>query len=157
MRTLAGEQQYRAVILAAPFHTSNIALAPASLASAIPPQPYVHLHVTLLSTSSEAPNAEYFGLKGAAPTEVLTTWERVRARGARMPAPEFNSLTYHGPVLHANGSARSGAEEQVVKIFSTERVPDEWLAHVFGEVGWVYRKEVSALGLRCDAMRWSAG
>ncbi|OBZ77505.1 hypothetical protein A0H81_01708 [Grifola frondosa] len=98
----------------------------------IPEQPYVRLHVTLLSTTASTPHASYFGLKHGtkAPTEVLTTWEGVRTGGEH--EPEFNSLTYHGP-------------EWVVKIFSKERVSDEWLAKVFdGQVGWVYRKEWDA-------------
>ena len=30
----------------------------------------------------------------------------------------------------------------MVKIFSKERISDEWLEKMFGNVGWVYRKEV---------------
>ncbi|KAH9942685.1 FAD/NAD(P)-binding domain-containing protein [Amylocystis lapponica] len=142
VHTSAGTAQYRAVILAAPFHSSGIALSPAALAAAIPAQPYVQLHVTLLTTTSPAPSAAYFGLKGDVPTEVLTTWERVRAGGA--PAPEFNSLTYHGRVARADGAERAGADEWTVKIFSKERVSDEWLAGMFGTVGWVHRKEWDA-------------
>lgn len=40
-----------------------------------------------------------------------------------------------------------GIDEWTVKIFSQQRISDEWLANVFGEgkVGWVYRKEVRFL------------
>ena len=118
--------------------------------AAIPEQPYVHLHVTLLSTSARTPNASYFGLSpgSKAPTTVLTTHDGVRARGA--PEPEFNSLTYHGSV-RAKGSGErrltaQGEEEWVVKIFSKKRLGDEWLEGLFGrgKVGWVVRKEWDA-------------
>ena len=65
------------------------------------------------------------------PQMMLTTSENVRNNGK---TPEFNSLTYHGLV-------RDG--EWIAKIFSKERVSDEWLANVLnGQVGWVFRKEV---------------
>lgn len=34
-------------------------------------------------------------------------------------------------------------EEWSVKIFSKQRISDEWLSTVFDHVGWVHRKEVS--------------
>ena len=65
---------------------------------------------------------------------MLTTYEGTRNGGKE---PEFNSISYHGTV-------REG--EWAVKIFSEERVSDEWLEDMFmGQVGWVYRKEVSSL------------
>lgn len=65
---------------------------------------------------------------------MLTTYEGVRHGGK---APEFNSLTYHGLI---------NEEERAVKIFSQESISDEWLNDVFsGNVGWVYRKEVSVI------------
>ncbi|KAI0655025.1 Prenylcysteine lyase-domain-containing protein [Cubamyces menziesii] len=137
---------YRAVILAAPFHQAKINFK-ASLAL-VPEQPYVHLHVTLLSTSSPTPNPNYFNLgHGAkAPTTLLTTYEGVRSRGG--PEPEFNSLTYHGPVRDKDGVVQTNAQgekEWVVKIFSKNRVEDEWLERMFGgNVGWVLRKEWDA-------------
>ncbi|CDO76404.1 hypothetical protein BN946_scf184937.g18 [Trametes cinnabarina] len=137
---------YRSVILAAPFHQTNINFK-ASLAP-VPQQPYVHLHVTLLSTASPAPNATYFNLaKGSkAPTSILTTYDGVRARGG--PEPDFNSLSYHGVVQGKDGESRVnlfGEQEWVVKIFSKQRIEDAWLDMMFeGKVGWVYRKEWDA-------------
>jgi len=62
---------------------------------------------------------------------ILTTYEGVRKGGKE---PEFNSISYHGLL-------REG--EWIVKIFSQQRISDEWLQNVFnGQVGWVYRKEV---------------
>ncbi|KAI9057361.1 hypothetical protein FKP32DRAFT_1746212 [Trametes sanguinea] len=147
---------YRSVILAAPFHQTDINFK-ASLAP-VPEQPYIHLHVTLLSTSSPSPNASYFNLaKGSkAPTSVLTTYDGVRARGG--PEPEFNSLTYHGSVRAMDGEVRrnaQGDQEWVVKIFSKMRVSDEWLEKVFdGKVGWVYRKEWDAYTVLSPAIEF---
>ncbi|THH12832.1 hypothetical protein EW146_g7327 [Bondarzewia mesenterica] len=156
-----GSADYRAVILAAPYHSTGIAL-PDDLAALIPKQPYVRLHVTLLTTSAPTPNPEYFGLaKGASvPTTVLTTLEGVRKGGK---APEFNSLTYHGKTVREEreDQVEEGAavteegegttatapakDEWVVKIFSMAPISDEWLSDMFqGQVGWVLRKEWDA-------------
>ena len=134
---------YRAVILAAPFHSAAIALAQPGLVAPVPDQPYVRLHVTLLSTTAPAPNASYFGLAGGrAPTEVLTTHNRVREGLGE--EPEFNSMTYHGKIKKADGSPAEH-DEWVVKIFSKRKIEDAWLENMFGagNVGWVLRKEVS--------------
>lgn len=132
VRSSRGSVDYQAVVLAAPFHSSGITLPP-SLSSQILKQPYIHLHVTLLTTTSSTPNSTYFSLPSTsrAPRMILTTYEGVRKGGRE---PEFNSLSYHGLV-------REG--EWAVKIFSQQRISDEWLQNVFnGQVGWVYRKEV---------------
>ncbi|KAH7930566.1 FAD/NAD(P)-binding domain-containing protein [Leucogyrophana mollusca] len=147
LHTDAGSDTYTGVIIAAPFHQSGIKL-PSDLSSLIPPQPYVHLHVTLLSTRNEHPNPEYFGLPAntIVPKTILTTYEGARAGGLE---PEFNSLTYHGLTRETTNSTDDGVTtarqpEWVVKIFSKERVSDEWLKTVFGHVGWVFRKEWDA-------------
>ncbi|EJD04227.1 uncharacterized protein FOMMEDRAFT_146234 [Fomitiporia mediterranea MF3/22] len=144
LKTSTGESKnYNDVIIAAPYHTSgiNVALSTGLLAPAsapeVPPQPYVHLHVTLLTTTALHPDPAYFGLKPGSkvPQTILTTYEGAR-RGGRVP--EFNSLSYHGKVS-------SDREEYVVKIFSNETLSDEWLKTVFGgKVGWVLRKEWDA-------------
>ncbi|KAG8751744.1 hypothetical protein FRC14_007636 [Serendipita sp. 396] len=123
-------ETYDVVILAAPFDTLDIQL-PTNLAP-VTPAPYVNLHVTLLSTKSPTAKHEYFGLgeRDTVPTMVLTTAQGIRAGGK---APEFNSLSYHGRI-------KEGVDEWVVKIFSEERIEDEWLAGVFDHVGWVHRK-----------------
>ncbi|KAH7883946.1 FAD/NAD(P)-binding domain-containing protein [Phlebopus sp. FC_14] len=151
VRSSSGSQYYRGVILAAPFHQSNITI-PSDLAELIPPQPYVHLHVTLLTTLSETPNPEYFGLRlgTQVPRMVLTTYEGVREGGVK---PEFNSLSYHGRVQkyerceEQSDDEDAEAPEWIVKIFSDERITDEWLENVFGNVGWVLRKEWDAYPL----------
>lgn len=122
------------MILAAPFHSTGIDL-PFSLAGQIAEQPYVHLHVTLLSTTSAGPNPKYFGLEPSSPAPriILTTNQGKRAGGI---APEFNSLSYHGLI-------RDG--EWAVKIFSDHELSDAWLNEMFQDkIGWIYRKEVSS-------------
>jgi prenylcysteine oxidase / farnesylcysteine lyase len=82
---------------------------------------------------------EYVSLPSSslAPTTVLTTYQGVREGGK---APEFNSLSYQRKI---------GDNEWVVKIFSEEAISDEWLNNTFfGQVGWVYRKEVRLVSLR---------
>lgn len=143
VNTKEERRDYDAVVIAAPYHTSHISL-PADLSSLIPPQPYIHLHVTLLTTTAAAPNPVYFAEKPDTkiPTFVLTTFEGARHGGR---APEFNSLSYLGKAQSTENGTHDGQEtdEWVVKIFSMERISDEWLATMFqNQVGWVLRKEV---------------
>lgn len=133
-------RDYDAVVIAAPYHTSQISL-PADLSSLIPTQPYIHLHVTLLTATAATPNPVYFGYKPGykVPTSILTSLDGFR-RGGK--APEFNSLTYHGRAKFAKNETHETGE-WVVKIFSLQRISDEWLAAMFqNKVGWVFRKEV---------------
>jgi prenylcysteine oxidase/farnesylcysteine lyase len=133
VKSSRGATNYKAVILAAPFHSTGIDL-PSSLAVQIHEQPYVHLHVTLLSTSAATPNPEYFGLapSSAVPRTILTTNQGKREGGIES---EFNSLSYHGLI-------REG--EWAVKIFSDHELSDAWLNKMFQDrIGWIYRKEVS--------------
>lgn len=143
---------YRAVILAAPFHSSGIQLSSEVPLPVIPPQPYVHLHVTLLSTPAVSANPLYFGLKEGTktPSMILTTYEGARNGGIE---PEFNSASYHGKVRRVDGQPMD-IDEGLVKIFSKERVEDEWLKTMFGQVGWVYRKEVSYRSVLADQSRY---
>ena len=139
-------RDYDAVVIAAPYHTSHISL-PADLSSLIPPQPYIHLHVTLLTTNASSPNPDYFGYKPGSqvPTFVMTTFDGAR-RGGR--APEFRSLSYMGQTKFADNGTHDEqeADEWIVKIFSMERISDEWLATMFqNQVSWVLRKEVCRL------------
>jgi prenylcysteine oxidase/farnesylcysteine lyase len=140
VHTDRGLEEYKAVIIAAPFHSTGINLAPA-ISSQIAQQPYVHLHVTLLATTAPQPNPEYFSLPASSkiPAMVLTTYEGVRKGGKE---PEFNSLSYHGSIMKDKDDT---PDQWSVKIFSKERVSDEWLDKIFdGQVGWVYRKEWDA-------------
>jgi prenylcysteine oxidase/farnesylcysteine lyase len=126
-------ETYESVILAAPYHTLAMSL-PKSVTPIVPVE-YVHLHVTLLTTTSPSANPEYFGLNpgDTVPRMMLTTAQGIRAG---RPAPEFNSMSYHGRIA-------PGRDEWVVKIFSKKRIEDEWLSDMFTNVGWVHRKEVN--------------
>ena len=115
------------------------------MAEIIPPQPYVYLHVTWFTTRSQHPRPEYFGLAPDAqvPTTILTTYNGVRAGGVE---PEFNSISYHGLVRKVEQGEAGDTitdPEWSVKVFSKERISDDWLESVFGNVGWVYRKLVA--------------
>lgn len=104
----------------------------------LPTVDYVHLHVTLLSTTSPNPLPERFGLKPGSwiSRSVFTTAAGIRTGG---PAPDFQSISYHQTFGY------NGRKEYVFKIFSLDHKSDEWLEGVFGvgTVGWVHRKEVS--------------
>lgn len=130
-----GVKNYKAVIIAFPLPGSEMELPPA-MKTQVPDQPYVHLHVTLLSTRSPTVNPSVLNLTSSTkpPRTILTTYDGARAGG---PEPEFNSLSYHGQI-------REG--EYYVKIFSKTRISDEWLDNTFGKgnVTWVHRKEWDA-------------
>ncbi|KAF8525199.1 Prenylcysteine lyase-domain-containing protein [Hysterangium stoloniferum] len=129
---------YDSVILAAPFHSTNITITP-PLRDQIPKQPYVHLHVTLLTTSAATPKAAYYSLSDGttAPNSVLTTNEGFESGG---PEPEFNSLTY----LKRTEGYGGRPAEYIVKIFSLKELDMAWLRKMFGVVHWVHRKEWDA-------------
>lgn len=141
LTTSKGSTIYKGIIFAAPLHSSGISISPKQISQQVPPQPYVHLHVTLLATTAPTIRPEYLNLEasGKAPRFLLTTSAGAKAGGKE---PEFNSLSYHKKIRD-----EPGKEEWAVKIFSKEAITDEWLETVFGEgkVGWVYRKVVRGL------------
>ena len=132
-------KSFDAVIVAAPHNSTNIRF-PSSSAE-VSPVPYVHLHVTLFTTTSPSPNPAYFNATEGSPipSTILTSAEGRRHGG---PEPDFNSITYLQRVS-------PDSEEYVVKIFSKQRIADEWLEEVFGKgkVGWVLRHEVGVSNL----------
>ncbi|KAF8710277.1 FAD NAD-P-binding protein, partial [Rhizoctonia solani] len=135
----ADEKTYDAVVLAAPYKSTGIKIEAAdlNLKKAFPPVDYVHLHVTLLATTAEHPQGSYFfpsAPETPIPQTILTT-------SSGSTEPEFNSLTYHERIQRAGQPP-----EYIVKIFSKERVTDEWLEKLFGAgtVGWIRRKEWDA-------------
>jgi prenylcysteine oxidase/farnesylcysteine lyase len=139
---------YDHIIIAAPFAKSQISILGSPAASTLlqPLVEYVHLHVTLISTTAPHASPEYFGLNPTrtVPKIILTTWDAVRhARKSLqndVKRPEFNSLGYEKMIETENG------KEWVVKLFSAERLSDEWLQSVFAwgehQIGWTTRKEV---------------
>jgi len=154
---------YDAVILAAPFHSTGIAILNSPAASLVPPQQYVHLHVTLVITSAPQPRPEPFGRSepDKIPRSVLTTGSGWRKGGKQ---PDFNSLSYLRRIarepapnndtapsfLHATLNASTpedaAASDYLVKIFSQAAVTDERLSQLFGPgtIKWTYRKEWDA-------------
>ena len=130
---------FDAVIVAAPHKSTNISF-PSSSAK-VPPVPYVHLHVTLFTTTSPSANPAYFNLPEGStiPSMIITSAEATRQGG---PEPDFNSMNYLQQVS-------ADRQEWVVKIFSKKRIGDDWLETVFGKgkIGWVLRHEVSLLNL----------
>ena len=132
VKSSQGTAEYKAVIVAAPIHTTGITF-PLTVSDQVPEVPYVHLHVTLLSTTSPTLNPTYFGLpvSSQVPRMLLTTNQGAREGRTK---PEFNSISYHGLIRE---------NEWGVKIFSDHEISDEWLNTMFnGQVGWVVRKEV---------------
>ncbi|KZT56023.1 FAD/NAD(P)-binding domain-containing protein [Calocera cornea HHB12733] len=123
---------YDHVVLAAPLHLSPYTL-PSNLSSSVPQAPYVHLHVTLLVTSTPGAKPEFFNLppETALPDMILTT-----SKKGREAVKAFNSLSYHG--------ATAGG--WVCKIFSMQPLSDAWLDAAFGSsnILWTYRKEWDA-------------
>ena len=102
-------------------------------------QKYVHLHVTLLTTTQPHPLPSFFGLPDDTiiPTTILTTGLTSRSESAH-PPPRFQSITWHGETF-------SGSGEYVVKIFSTTYVKDQILRNLIGEEPtWLLRKEWSS-------------
>ncbi|KAN0064303.1 hypothetical protein ACQY0O_002494 [Thecaphora frezii] len=150
-------EMFDAVIVAAPWHDADITLLNTDRRVAKPP--YVHLYVTVLTTTAKTPNPEYFGFGRGdeVPRTILTSDESVRragteGRGGQMgfkaPHLEFLSLNYLRPLRSRNAtlspppSARSN--EHVVKIFSLAPISDDLLSRLFGHqdtaLGWVHRK-----------------
>ncbi|SCV72807.1 BQ2448_4344 [Microbotryum intermedium] len=122
---------YDIVILAAPFHQSNIRIRNSEASKLIPPQPYVQLHVSFVITNSSAPRPGYFGLsdKIKMPTAIFATKDTGVA-----PGPTFNSLNYL-QVLSKEVGDPFGADStwHVVKMFSEDKLAPETMDDIFGE------------------------
>jgi prenylcysteine oxidase / farnesylcysteine lyase len=132
VKSSAGTTDYTAVILAAPVQNAGITLPP-SVVTQLPEVSYVDLHVTLLTTTKPYGNASYFGLgaRSHVPETILT-----------VTGAEFNSMTYHGRLINETTGIAVEPPQWVVKIFSMQHISDEWLENMFGNVGWVLRKQV---------------
>ncbi len=87
--TKSGEGEvYDAVIIATPWHNADITLL--NTPQRVRGKPFVHLHVTLLTTSRASPRPEYFGLgaQDAVPRTILTSSESVRRASSDKKQPE---------------------------------------------------------------------
>ncbi|GAC95783.1 hypothetical protein PHSY_003359 [Pseudozyma hubeiensis SY62] len=166
--TKSGEGElYDAILIATPWHNADITLL--NTRERVKSKAFVHLHVTLLTTSRERPRPEYFGLgdQDVVPTTILTSSESVRraAAGSKKPAtpPEtpppsdkpdkeatsealkkpkldFFSLNYLRSVTPPSSTSSDSAKEYVVKIFSAEAITDDQLSRLFGNtISWIKR------------------
>ncbi|TXT07375.1 hypothetical protein VHUM_03095 [Vanrija humicola] len=126
------EEVYDQVFFAAPWGSSPISRRlEKHFDEAIPPQEYVRLHTTFVTTTTEHPDPGYFGFTEDTkiPTHVFTTGWTAREEGS--PAPAFQSISYQ----------RRVGNERVVKIFSLAHIDDDHLHRIFGEKpSWVLRK-----------------
>jgi prenylcysteine oxidase/farnesylcysteine lyase len=139
---------FDSIIFAAPWHLSPIARSMEHyFTETIPEQKYVRLHVTLLVTSKQRPEAAFFGQgvkEGTVlPNTILTSGYDARAHRNATSAyasgddgrPSFQSISWHGETTPGSG-------EYVVKIFSLSSLSDEYLYTLIDEEPrWVLRKE----------------
>ncbi|KAJ9474476.1 Prenylcys_lyase domain-containing protein [Pseudozyma hubeiensis] len=166
--TKSGEGElYDAVIIATPWHNADITLL--NTRERVKSKAFVHLHVTLLTTSRERPRPEYFGLgdQDVVPTTILTSSESVRRAAAgnkkpttppetsppsdepneeatsealKKPKLDFYSLNYLRSATPPSSTSSDAAKEYVVKIFSPEVITDDQLSHLFGDtISWIKR------------------
>ena len=146
---------YDAVVLAAPFHQTNIDWSAAGLEHTPKDDKYRTLHVTLFATALPL-SRDHFNISALhpLPTTILTTEpECLRPSAAAKPCedqrPEFNSIS----TLRAVHNPFTGHRELLYKIFTERPVTNEFLAQLLGlelqsdgeisegDVSWIYRKE----------------
>lgn len=126
---------FDSVILAAPYASSQISLPPRS--AHVAPVKYVHLNVTLFTTTSKTPKRDYFVQQGGGlwlPTKIPRTI--LTSQGKAKSTPEFFSMNYIQRL-------KDGSDEWVVKVFSTGD-PTSIIRHSFDGIGWMHNKEVRA-------------
>ncbi|WVQ80436.1 hypothetical protein IAT38_002541 [Cryptococcus sp. DSM 104549] len=133
------DKPFDAVFFAAPWHSSPISKnLQKKFPKPVPAQPYVHLYTTYLTTSALHPAPSFFGLPANAtvPSVILTSDLTHRTNPRTSPAPRFLSMQWHGTETYP------GSDEYAVKIFSLERLDDEYLRKMLGrKPSWVLRKE----------------
>lgn len=115
--TKSGEGElYDAVIIATPWHNADITLL--NTRERVKSKPFVHLHVTLLTTSRERPRSEYFGLgeQDLVPTTILTSSESVRRASADRRNKPHVPETPSPPDESAHSTTpRFGAKDELKK------------------------------------------
>jgi len=141
------------VILAAPYQFSNMKITPSP--QYIPDElSYVNLHVTLF-TSPHYLTPKAFNLKTdqQVPQIILTTLEPGENPGTK-PAYPGKAGFYSISTLRRVKNPHTEKEEYLYKIFSPDRIDDEFLARILGvptnagtegglkkeDLSWVYRK-----------------
>ncbi|OCF36073.1 prenylcysteine oxidase/farnesylcysteine lyase [Kwoniella heveanensis CBS 569] len=129
------EEPFDAVFFAAPWGSSRISKKIArEFDRPIPSQPYVHLHVTYLTTSQPHPQPSFFGLPEGSfiPNMIITASS---PKGSAIPPARFQSISWHGETY-------PGSKEYAVKIFSLTRLNERFLLELLGEEpSWLLRKE----------------
>lgn len=130
----------QAVVFAAPFHQTSIrVLGSSPVASVIPHQLYVRLHVSFIITNASTPRPEYFNLPSGkqAPKAVFGTFDSDSAT-----KPAFNSLNYLKVLRPETGAKFGDGTWHVVKMFSAQKLDDSLLNDVFGlaNVGKVWER-----------------
>lgn len=127
--TDTGSEEFDQIIIAAPYHQTNIK----GLALPIKEVQYMTLHVTLIASTKRL-SPKYFGLQDSAvvPTMVLTTMPE---KGASHMPPLFNSISITKFIPELN--------QYVYKIFSSSRITPSFLQLLFesgAEFPWIYEK-----------------
>jgi len=121
---------FDAVILAAPYHASNIEVRPPIPKASLPRNAsYVTLHVTLLATPNLLSPA-FFNLPATSPVPrvVLTTLPN----GSVTSAPQVGPASFWSiSTLRATRNPRTGDREWLYKIFSPELVDGDTLVRMF--------------------------
>ena len=146
---------YDAIIIAAPYHQTNIKFEDGILSHMPRDDPYRALHVTLFTTALPL-SREYFGLSivDEVPTTILTTEPPCENPDESTTCPhdqrypQFNSIS----TLRAIVNPMTGRREFLYKIFTMEEASDAFLAKLFDlelqtddhvssdDITWIYRK-----------------
>ena len=147
--------EYDAVVLAAPFHQTEIDWSAADLSHIPKDDEYRELHVTLF-TSALPLSRSYFNvsLLDAVPTTVLTTEPDCKnpsytAGACTSSSPEFFSISTLRSITHP----ATNLHERLYKIFTPTPVSNEFLARILdleletdgsisqGDISWIYHKK----------------
>ncbi|KAG8723132.1 hypothetical protein FRC09_004587 [Ceratobasidium sp. 395] len=126
---------YDAVILAAPAALSGIQFVGIAKQPAVPQVNYVHLHSTLIATTTPVVLPQYFNTTSSPtlPGTIITT-------GVSGYQPEFFAFRYEATIQ------RNGKTEYIVRVYSKAAISDATITKWFGagKAGWVNRKEWDA-------------
>ena len=109
---------YDAVIIATPWHNADITLL--NTPSRVKGKPFVHLHVTLLTTSRPYPNPEYFGLgaQDVVPTTILTSSESVRRANEKRKPSDGDQPAEPNPRAEPPHSSKQPIKKPNLEFFS---------------------------------------
>ncbi|WFC95135.1 hypothetical protein MBRA1_001780 [Malassezia brasiliensis] len=131
---------YDVVLIAAPWHSSDITLL--NTEKSVPGFRYQRVHVTLVVTDAPQPNPVYFGFDRTfdrVPRTIVTT----HLDGDN---PDFLSLSYQRRLKHTKYHGQTWDALYVVKLFSWAPIPSKTINKIFGngKVVWTHEKSWSA-------------